>query len=170
MECKSFQKGEIIFRQSEPGRELYEIKSGRVGIYAAYGTPEEKKLTELEAGRIFGEMAVIDVLPRSATAVALEDTEAEAVTGADVQAFFEDRPEKLLEIMRGMSRRLRELTEDYREVCESIGEWKDATEQGREKRSGLMATIRKFAKIFMESTQYMSSPGIGMYYSFYTVY
>ena len=58
----------MIFQEGSTGSSMYELKSGSIGIYAAYGTANEKKLTELEAGRIFGEMGVIDVMPRSATA------------------------------------------------------------------------------------------------------
>lgn len=170
MERKHYEKGEVIFKEGELGRELYEVKHGRVGIYAAYGTSDEKKLTELGEGRIFGEMAVIEVFPRSATAVALEDTEAEAVSGENLGEYFSDRPEKLLAIMRGISRRLRELTADYQEVCQSIGAWKESNDHGKEKGSRLMAAIKKYAAIFAESARYMNSVGSGLSYTFYSQY
>jgi len=66
METLQFSRGDVIFMENSIGSSMYEIKSGSVGIYAAYGTDSERKLTELEAGRIFGEMGVIDVMPRSA--------------------------------------------------------------------------------------------------------
>lgn len=77
METLQFSRGDVIFMENSIGSSMYEIKSGSVGIYAAYGTDSERKLTELEAGRIFGEMGVIDVMPRSATAIAMSDTEVE---------------------------------------------------------------------------------------------
>ena len=167
MALKQFKKGEVIFKEGSLGNTMYEIKSGCVEIYAAYGTPEEKKLTDLEAGRIFGEMAVIEVYPRSATAVAQCDTEAEEISTADLQTYFSDRPEKLLEIMKGLSRRVRELTQDYTEVCDTIRQWKDDDEQGRKKGDGLMSKLRRFAEIFAESAQYMTIASAGLYYPQY---
>lgn len=150
MEKKQFKRGEIIFRESTLANTMYEIKNGRVGIFIAYGTENERKLTELDAGRIFGEMAVIEVYPRSATAVALADTEAEEISTADLQDYFKDHPQKLMEIMRGMTRRLRELTDDYTEVCGRIEAWEQSTDTGEEKGSELMAGIRKFAELFIK--------------------
>ncbi|MBQ9458664.1 MAG: cyclic nucleotide-binding domain-containing protein [Oscillospiraceae bacterium] len=170
METKRFQKGEVIFREGSAGEAMYEIKSGAVGIYAGFGTPDEKKLTELEPGRLFGELAVIDGSARSATAAALDEVEAVEISADDLKAYFKERPEKLMEIMRGMSRRLRELTADYREVCASIGEWKESTERGGKKRTGLMAAIRKYAAIFAESAKYMPMPSDGLYFRSYYLY
>ena len=164
MQTKMFKEGEVIFREGTLGSTMYEISSGTVGIYACYGTEDEKKLTELEAGRIFGEMAVIEVFPRSATAVALSDVETDEISTSDLQEYFNDRPEKIVEIMRGLSRRLRELTDDYQEVCGSIGEWKESEDSGKGKASGLLESIKKFAAIFAESTKYLSSPSAGLYY------
>ncbi|MBQ9647921.1 MAG: cyclic nucleotide-binding domain-containing protein [Oscillospiraceae bacterium] len=163
METRQFKKGDVIFKEGTFGNTMYELKSGAVGIYAAYGAPGEKKLTELEAGRIFGEMGVIEVRPRSATAVALSDIETIEVSTADMQEYFSSQPEKLMEIMRGMSRRLRELTADYQEVCGTLGEWKETTEQGKKKGSGLLAAIKKFADAYAEGAKYMTDHGLAMY-------
>ena len=73
MEKQNFNKGEIIFKQGQFATTMYDICAGTVGIYAAYGTAEEKKLAELGEGEIFGEMGLIECYPRSATAVALKD-------------------------------------------------------------------------------------------------
>lgn len=151
METKRFARGEVIFREGVFGGTMYEVKSGSVGIFAAYGTANEKKLTELDAGRIFGEMALIEVKPRSATAVALTEVEADEIGAADLEEYFDAKPEKLIEIMRGLTRRLRELTKDYNEVVAAIGDWDEATKQQEEKSSGLMGLIRKFAEKFAEA-------------------
>ncbi len=163
METKRFRQGEVIFREFTLGSAMYEIISGKVGIYVAYGTADERKLTELEAGRIFGEMSVIEVYPRSATAVALADTEAMEISSADLQEYFEKKPERLLEIMRGMSRRLRELTQDYQAACVAVDEWKESTEQGKKKSSGLLEAIRKFAALF-ENAEFIDYTCVGAYY------
>ena len=160
----SFQKGDVIFREGEFGNTMFEVRSGSVGIYVKYGTEDEKKLTELGAGRIFGEMSVVEVYPRSATAVALSDVTLEKVTAAEINEYFGSAPDKLLEIMRGQTRRLRELTADYEEVCKTIAEWKAKDDDGEQK-GGLMGALKKFAAIFNESMKYMGSSSAGLYYS-----
>ena len=163
METKQFKPGEVIFKEGTLDNVMYEIKSGAVGIYCAYGTSDEKKLTELGDGRIFGEMGVIEVRPRSATAVALTDVEAEEISTADMQEYFSSQPEKLLEIMRGMSARLRELTSDFQEVCGALGDWDEATKLKKEKGSGLLAVIKKFADAYAESVKYVPYDMMNMY-------
>ena len=48
MEILKFRKGDIIFEEGDLEDWMYEIRKGMVGIYAGYGTPEEKELTALE--------------------------------------------------------------------------------------------------------------------------
>ena len=56
MRGASYKKGEIIFREGDPGNCMYDIFWGRVGVYTGYGTPQEKKLAELKTEDFFGEM------------------------------------------------------------------------------------------------------------------
>ena len=158
VEVKQFSKGSVIFREGVLGSTMYEVLDGTVGIFVGYGREDEKKLTELERGRIFGEMAAIEARPRSATAVALTDVSVQEISRSDFQEYFSGNPDKLLEIMRGMTRRIRELTVDYQEVCATIGAWKDADSRGAEQDQGLMSRLRRFAQIFAEGMKYVN-PG-----------
>lgn len=63
---RSFKAGAIIFREGDPAEELYVIKSGKIEIRLG-----NRVLDTLPERSIFGEMALIDASPRSATAVAL---------------------------------------------------------------------------------------------------
>ena len=81
MRIKSFNKGEVIFREGEYSASMYQINSGTVGIFSAYQTEDEKELTKLGSEAFFGEMGIVECYPRSATAVALEDgTEVTEIT------------------------------------------------------------------------------------------
>ena len=51
METKQFKQGEVIFKEGTLGSVMYEIKSGTVGIFAAYGTSDEKQLTAMSKTR-----------------------------------------------------------------------------------------------------------------------
>ena len=64
---KEFKKGDVLFREGEPGREMYVIQAGRVNITKKV-RETEKILATLGAGEFFGEMAILNNKPRSAGA------------------------------------------------------------------------------------------------------
>ena len=66
IEPQFFKAGSLIFREGDEAKELFVIKSGQIRIQIGNRT-----VTELAADSIFGEMALIDAEPRSATAVAV---------------------------------------------------------------------------------------------------
>ena len=70
----TFGKDQVIFREGDNAATMYDILSGKVGIYKNYGAKNEQQIIVMEAGQVFGEMGMIEYYPRSATAVALEDT------------------------------------------------------------------------------------------------
>lgn len=121
-----FKKGTVIFAENAIEYTMFDIISGKVGIYSGYGQEGETLLTELSAGRYFGEMGVIDSMPRSATAVALEDTEVVCIPGSDFESYFANDPMKVMDIFMQLCGRLRTLSEDYSDACTAIGEYLDA--------------------------------------------
>ena len=70
--AKKFPKGSVIFSEFEPGASFYLIQSGRVQLIKIINGAE-KNLDILQQGEIFGEMAVLDNSPRSASAIAYDD-------------------------------------------------------------------------------------------------
>ena len=103
MSTKAFKKGGVIFKQGDASDCMYDILWGKVGIYVNYGTPEEKLLTTLETEQFFGEMGMIEGVPRSATAVALtSDTKVRIITPETFQELFKERPARVLMILRYM--------------------------------------------------------------------
>ena len=123
---RTFKSGEVIFREGTWKMEMYSVLSGKVGIYANYGMPNEQLLTELSAGKYFGEMGLIEARTRSATAVALEDTELEVIDSENLYEFFKKSPEKVVGILQNMTSRLRELSASYVDVCGKISEYVNA--------------------------------------------
>ena len=123
MEIKVFKKGEVIFREGDPGDCMYDVYTGKVGIYAAYGTDEQKLLTEIYPGYYFGEMGLLDHAARSAAAVALEDeTNMACITEENFGEFYEKKPATVFAIMQQMSHNLRRRTDDFVSVCRSVKE------------------------------------------------
>ena len=119
----TFSKDQVIFRQGEFASVMYDILSGEIGIYTDYQGADEKQIAVLKAGDLFGEMGLIENYPRSATAVALADGTAVAeLEESDLRTYLQDKPEKLLQVMRQLSSRIRETTEKYVDVCRTVSE------------------------------------------------
>lgn len=137
-EKKKFESGAVIFKEGAWEMSMYVIVSGKVGIYANYGTEKEQLLTELGEGKIFGEMGLIEARARSATAVALEDTELDIIDGDALGAYFKNEPEKVMEILINMTSRLRQLSNDYVDACDTISEYVAA---GKQKKQSLWSKI-----------------------------
>jgi len=125
-ETVNYKAGTVIFREGEPGRCMYAIHWGQVGIYTDYGKPEQKLLGDLNAGQFFGEMGMIEDEPRSATAVAMTDTTLEIINAEDLAELFEQNPPKVDMILQNLSHRLRKLTISYQDVCAKIAEKQNA--------------------------------------------
>ena len=119
----TFNKDQVIFRQGEFGSTMYDVVSGEIGIYMDYQGADEKRIAVIKTGEVFGEMGLIEVYPRSATAVALTNgTVLTELKESDLRTYLQDKPEKLLQIMRQLSSRIRETTEKYVDVCRSVSE------------------------------------------------
>ncbi|MEH1942418.1 MAG: cyclic nucleotide-binding domain-containing protein [Nostoc sp.] len=103
----SFPANYTIFRQGEEGRSLYIVVSGRVKVHIG-----NKQLAEVEQGKYFGEMAVFDTQPRSATATTLEPCEFLELTQEQLYDAIEETPEIAVNIIRELSRLIRRLNDD----------------------------------------------------------
>ena len=124
----TFNKDQIIFRQGDFATVMYDILSGKVGIYKDYGTETEKQIAVLKAGQTLGEMGMLEFYPRSATAVALEDTVVTELGEQELKEYFKNKPEKLLLLMKTLSQRIRETTQKYVDVCRAMSELREAEE------------------------------------------
>jgi CRP-like cAMP-binding protein len=106
---RRFEKGETVVREGEPGEEMFAIVTGRVQVSKA-GVP----LVELRKGGYFGELILFDGAPRSATAVAAEETVVVAIEREGLARLLQRDVElavKLLWVMgRVMAGRLRNTT------------------------------------------------------------
>ncbi len=96
-------RGELIFRQGDPGAALYFIISGSVSLRV-----DGKEVVRLGANEVFGETSIIDREPRAATAVSLEPVELLRVSGEDFSAAVHDTAEIAMGVLRVVSVRLRE--------------------------------------------------------------
>ncbi len=107
-----FQGGETIFEENDPGNSLLVIISGEVRITQRANVSGEETLTVLKKGDFFGEMALLEDLPRSATALAHSDTFMLEISRERFLHFLEKDPASgvkiLVRLARSLSARLRE--------------------------------------------------------------
>jgi CRP-like cAMP-binding protein len=104
----SAKAGEVIFREGDEARQLFVIKSGEVAIRSGNRT-----LAELSTNHIFGEMALIDDAPRSATAVAKTDVELVPISEKQFLFLVSQTPFFALKVMRVLARRLRATNKSF---------------------------------------------------------
>ena len=109
----SFRKGRVIFREGESSDALYVIEQGSVEISALIGGHERRVFATFGVGDYFGEIAVIDSKPRSATAIAKADTVVRRISRDKVWRMFTRSPRLLVTMMHGFSHRLREFDQRY---------------------------------------------------------
>ena len=169
MKISSFNKGEIIFRQGDFADGMFDILSGSVGVYVNYGTEHETQLTTLGAGQFLGEMGLIEVYPRSATAVAMEDgTRLQEIGEAEFSDFFTNQPGRLLQIMRQLSKRLRERTEDYESACDVLENLKQTQDDPEKRSESLVEKAKRLIEFYDEAMKsYNGNYTEGFYYPFY---
>lgn len=151
MNHKTLHYGNVVFREGSYGETMYEITAGRIGIYARYGTEDQKRLAVLGKGDYFGEMGLVEYYARSATAVALEDgTEVNEISNDEFMSYFSDQPQKVLSIMRQLSARLRETNAKYTEACNTVREAIEVEKAGQRRgtslRSRLTGMIRQITR------------------------
>jgi CRP-like cAMP-binding protein len=101
-----FKAGDVIFKQGDAAHELFVVQSGEVEIRLG-----NRLLETLPEYSIFGEMALIDASPRSATSVAKTDVKLIAVSEKQFLFLISNTPHFALNVMRIMARRLRATTQ-----------------------------------------------------------
>jgi signal transduction histidine kinase len=107
--------GHVIFREGDGGDGMYVVRAGAVQISALVGQGERKPLARLKPGDYFGEMAVIDNEPRSASATAEGDTSLFYLPRELVQQLLERSPILAVSLIREFSHRMREFNKHYLE-------------------------------------------------------
>lgn len=111
-----FPKGRLIFQQGEHADGLYIIASGQVRVFYAGDDGAEATIALLSEGESLGELALIDGGPRSASALALSDTAAVAITHEDFTSWLQHRPEAKDALLTTLSERVRRTTEEMAEL------------------------------------------------------
>lgn len=108
MEVRTFKAGATIFVKGDIGSAMYIVESGDVNIHLPGAASSRISLKDIARGEFFGELALFDAEPRSASALATTDTVLLELRQATLGDFLERRPRAAMAILRTMSARLRE--------------------------------------------------------------
>lgn len=104
-------QGEVVLREHAPGDDLYLLVEGHVDVLRGAGTPGEMLLNRLGPGAYFGEMAVLDGTPRSATIVAAGAVRVLVLEGERLRELVHEMPELAFDLLRVLAERVRKAEE-----------------------------------------------------------
>jgi len=103
--ARDFAAGTVLFEEGQPGDYMYVVQAGEVEIRRQVGETA-RMLAVLTAGEFFGEMAILNGRPRSATAVVRSDARLIVIEGKTFEAMLRARPEVALRIIKSLALRL----------------------------------------------------------------
>lgn len=103
--------GDMLFQAGEPGESLFIVRSGEVELFVRDNAGQKILLTIACANQIFGELALLDRGPRTATALALSDSELLALDREDLLLLFQKTPTAALRLLAGMGHMTRKADE-----------------------------------------------------------
>lgn len=129
---------QILFQAGEPGESLFVVQSGEIELFIKDVTGQKIVLTIVREGDVFGELSLLDSGPRTATALALVDSELLVLDRGDLLLLFQKKPDAALHMlaaMSGMTRKADELlktrvarnvneeVEQHSTVIQRIADW-----------------------------------------------
>jgi CRP-like cAMP-binding protein len=108
---RTFRKGQVLFVENDPGESLIVLKRGSVAVFRTSPTGERAVLSVLRPPDVFGEVSLLDGAARSASAEALEDCLALALSRGAFMELVHSNPRILDAVMRSLGGLIRRLTE-----------------------------------------------------------
>lgn len=117
---KKFDRDEFIFSEGDKGSEMFIVLSGEVDIYVRSSDSSLLKVSTLKPGNFFGEMSLLEDLPRSASAVAATDLVLIAIDKNNLLDFIKEQPDMTFKILKGLSSRIRNLNEEISKLKSGV--------------------------------------------------
>ena len=109
--ARGYKRGEALFRKDDPGTHLYVVLDGAVKIALPGEFGPEALVAIMRTGDFFGELALFDGSPRSASATALEDTRAALLARDDFLSFLEAHPAAVRVVLDALAKTIRRLSD-----------------------------------------------------------
>ncbi|MGH2860229.1 MAG: Crp/Fnr family transcriptional regulator [Solirubrobacteraceae bacterium] len=108
---RRFEAGQDVFREGDGGDTCYIVRSGLARAVRQHSGGRSITLAHFSSGDIFGELAMFDEEPRSATVNVIEDVEVVAIPGRDMQRLMREYPEIAVKLIAALAQRLRATNE-----------------------------------------------------------
>jgi CRP-like cAMP-binding protein len=139
LKTRSLPAGDVIFNLGDPGDEMIIVRKGKIAIYMPEsGHPEAgQALRIFQAGDILGEMALIDHLPRSASARTETRTVIATLDRDTFKQLLNDHPDLAMEVMSGLSNRIRYTTDFIGEIRQWVHKMAEGNYQSIQTTSNL---------------------------------
>jgi signal transduction histidine kinase len=110
---RRYATGEVIFKEGDSGDGVFLVRDGLVEISVSITPNERKVFAQVNPGELFGEMAVLEFKPRSATATSVRDSMVYFIPRDELLVMVEHSPALSLELLREVSQRLRDFNDRY---------------------------------------------------------
>ena len=111
IDVRELAAGDTLFKAGEPGEALYVVRSGEIELFIKDTAGQRIALALVGAGEMFGELALLDRGPRTATAIAMSDTELLELDRDDLLLLFQRSPAAALRLLAAMGRMTRKADE-----------------------------------------------------------
>ncbi|MBG0767732.1 Crp/Fnr family transcriptional regulator [Sphaerochaeta halotolerans] len=146
------QKGTIIYEQGSSCSSMFLLKSGTVGLYLNYHTPQQFQLFEIsKPNSSLGEMGLFEQEPRNATAVALSDCQLVEISQENFPTFIASHPEATKQIILDLSQRFKMAIQEVRNSQQIILESLEALKEAQaNKKDSLKERIRKISDYLLD--------------------
>ncbi len=114
---RTYPKNAVLIHEGDLTDSFYVILKGKVKVYASDEDGKEIILNLQGAGEYFGELALIDAAPRSASVMTMEPSKLAVVSRADFERFLTEHPSIAIELIRSLAQRVRSLTESVKSLA-----------------------------------------------------
>lgn len=115
--ARRYPKGSVLINEGDESDSLYVILEGKVRVYLSDDSGKEVILRTQGSGEYFGELAIIDSAPRSASVITVETTRVSVVTRAAFEQCMREHEDLALQLIRSLATRVRSLTENVRNLA-----------------------------------------------------
>lgn len=149
---RKFKADEIFFNAGEPGEEMYILLAGEAGVYISTVDGFSFEVTRLHPGDFFGEMSLLEGLPRSAQVKALRDSICLVIDKNNFEEIMSQFPELAMRIMKGLSQRLRMQNEELKRLKSDNME-QEAAEASPSKEEYILPQENQYTQVAKESDQ-----------------
>lgn len=115
---RSYSRGDTIIRQGDEGSSLYLVLTGRLKVVSSNEEGKEALLDFFGPNDYFGELALLDANVRSASVIAVEETDLLCITRRKLMNFLQQNPEANLSVMRGLANRTRSISQNLSSLAQ----------------------------------------------------